>query len=183
MLKIARNFVLNLLVGACTASATVTQKTRCRNCLVRDLPDGSETKLCSTCLVEAEAIVKKKYECLVIDCKDGRNSRHSTWQYCKKHSDPKTRCINCKTRGLEDGSPTWCSFCLVEVEAIVKEKQLEREARKLEKVQKKQLEREAGKLKKQLEREARKVAPKKRISTDSVYFLSHNNYGISIFVS
>ena len=55
--------------------------------------------------------------CHVIGCKDSclLSSRFlNNCRYCQRHSDPKTRCRNCKTRGLADGSVTnLCSICYV----------------------------------------------------------------------
>ena len=104
------------------------------------------TRICKVCS-------NRNRECLVEECKDRRHSPSGECLYCLHHRDPKTRCRNCRTRGLVDGIWTkLCSPCLVEAEEIAKEKRLEREARKLEKdaiAKKKQLERKARKLEKE----------------------------------
>ena len=77
-------------------------KTRCAKCN-RGLADGNETNWCSICYV----LCRK--ECNVIECKEPRSGA----SYCKKHSNPFTRCRNCKTRGLADDSRrTLCSTCI-----------------------------------------------------------------------
>ena len=70
-------------------------------------------------------------ECCVDDCND---RLCVPWgRYCKHNRDKSTRCRHCD-RGLPNGSETkLCSTCLVEAEAIAKEKRLEHEARKQEK--------------------------------------------------
>ena len=136
------------------------------------------TRYCTTC-------VQGNKECCVEDCMDNRHSHERDCLYCERHSDPKTRCRKCKRRGLPDGSESGlcsmcnllcrkkgcekaivdgvtklCSTCLVEAEAIAKEKVLERKARCRTKnlMRKKQLEHKARELEKELER----VPPKKR---------------------
>ena len=50
-------------------------------------------------------------ECCVKECKDRRHDPTRGSLYCKKHSDPKTRCRKCN-QGLADGNETnWCSIC------------------------------------------------------------------------
>ena len=103
------------------------------------------TRYCTTC-------VQGNKECCVEHCMDNRHSPERDCRYCKRHSDPKTRCRKCN-RGLVEGSESGlCSDCLVEAEAIAKEKRLEGEARKLKKEvieKEKRLERDARKLKKE----------------------------------
>ena len=79
--------------------------TRCANCKTRGLPDGSETKLCSTCL--------KARKCRVVDCKDQRYSgEHGRLhKYCKKHHSRNTRCARCNVKGLKGGAKTFCLDC------------------------------------------------------------------------
>ena len=98
-------------------------KTRCVKCLtkVRPIADGSGT-LCSTCKLlcrtsgctnvladDSPTRCSNCYkECNVIDCKKPWTGA----SYCKKHSNPFTRCRKCKTRGLADGSEIQlCSTC------------------------------------------------------------------------
>ena len=79
--------------------------TRCANCKTRGLPDGSETKLCSTCL--------KARRCRVEGCKDQRNcGEHGhLHKYCKKHRNRNTRCARCNVKALEGGAKTFCLDC------------------------------------------------------------------------
>ena len=137
------------------------------------------SRYCTTC-------VQGNKECCVEDCNDNRHSPERDCMYCMHHRDPKIRCRKCN-RGLAEGSGSeiklcstcnllcrkkgcekaivdgvtkLCSTCLVEAEAIAKEKVLERKARCRTKnlMRKKQLEHKARELEKELER----VPPKKR---------------------
>ena len=101
-----KNFMNQLAEGSATklclfCLAHSDQKTRCRHCN-RYLLDGNETNLCSICYPVFHE------ECHVIGCKE-------PWYaiiYCKKHTEVKHRCRNCRTRGLADGSRTLCSTCI-----------------------------------------------------------------------
>ena len=101
-----KNFMNQLAEGSATKLclfylAHSDQKTRCRHCN-RYLLDGNETNLCS---IRYPVFHE---ECHVIGCKE-------PWYaiiYCKKHTEVKHRCRNCRTRGLADGSRTLCSTCI-----------------------------------------------------------------------
>ena len=120
-------------------------KTRCVKCLTKGRPDGSS--LCSDC----------NLLCRTNDCKN-QIANGSETRLCS------TCNLLCRKKGCEkafvDGVTKLCSTCLVEAEAIAKEKRLERKARCRTKnlMKKKQLEHKARELEKELER----VPPKKR---------------------
>ena len=63
------------------------------------------TRYCTTC-------VQGNKECCVEGCMDNRHSHERDCLYCLYHRDPKTRCRNCRTRGLVEGSSALCSTCI-----------------------------------------------------------------------